>query len=155
MDVALVVCAGIALVAGLGALLLAARTRAAARRELESARVEGAELRRRVDELEQSRAAARSEPVVTPSVPVPRAGVEPVEVEPQTLPAPVFTDMVVRESVIRLASLTHGVRRALGAETRNRVRFEMRREVRRSRKQRRSDMKAALRRMQAEEREAA
>ncbi|WP_299058071.1 hypothetical protein [uncultured Nocardioides sp.] len=155
MDVALVVCAGIALVAGLAALLLAARTRAAGRRELESARAEGAELRRRVDELERSRAAARTEPVVTPSVPVPRTGGEPVEVEAQTLPAPVFTDMVVRESVIRLASLTHGVRRALGAETRNRVRFEMRREVRRSRKQRRSDMKAALRRMQAEEREAA
>ncbi|MCH1867394.1 hypothetical protein [Nocardioides sp. CFH 31398] len=170
MDVALLVCAGTALVAGLGALLLASRTRRAARRDLEAARAEGAELRRRLDELEAGRgrvtptgsARPAAPAAVTPSVPLglpddgdPDHSVGAAAVEGRALPAPVFTDMVLRESVIRLASLTHGVRRALNAETRNRVRFEMRREVRRARKQRRSDMKAALRRMQAEEREAA
>ncbi len=69
-----------------------------------------------------------------------------------TLPAPVFTDMVVRESVIRLASLTHGVRRALAPEQRHRVRLEVRREVKRSRKQRRAAAKAALREQQARDR---
>ena len=61
----------------------------------------------------------------------------------------VFADIVARETVIRTASLAHGLRRALSAETRNRIRFEMKREVKRSRKQRRADLKAAHRDLQA------
>jgi hypothetical protein len=63
-----------------------------------------------------------------------------------------FADIVAREGVIKAAGLAHGLRRALAPETRNRIRFEMRREVKRSRKQRRVDLKAALRDMQARER---
>ena len=66
--------------------------------------------------------------------------------------APMFADIVARETVIKAAGLAHGLRRALSAETRNRIRFEMKREVKRSRKQRRADMKAALRDVQARER---
>lgn len=64
----------------------------------------------------------------------------------------VFADIVAREGVIKAAGLAHGVRRALAPETRNRIRFEVRREVKRSRRQRRSDLKAALRDLQARER---
>ena len=63
-----------------------------------------------------------------------------------------FADIVAREGVIKAAGLVHGVRRALDPETRNRIRFEMKREVKRSRRQRRADLKAALRDLQARER---
>jgi hypothetical protein len=63
-----------------------------------------------------------------------------------------FADIVAREGVIKAAGLAHGLRRALAPATRNRIRFEMKREVKRSRRQRRADLKAALRDMQARER---
>ena len=44
-----------------------------------------------------------------------------------------------------MLSLGYGVRRALSAENRNRIRFEMRREVKRARRQRRRDLKEAKR----------
>lgn len=56
-----------------------------------------------------------------------------------------FADIVARETVVRAGGLVHGLRRALDPETRNRIRFEMRREVKRSRRQRRADLKAAMR----------
>lgn len=67
------------------------------------------------------------------------------EPEPGALPAPAFADIVVKETVVMAASLAHGVRRGLAPANRNRIRFEMKQEVRRSRKQRRSDLKAARR----------
>lgn len=54
------------------------------------------------------------------------------------------------EPLVRAAALGHGVRRALSAESRNRILFEMKREVRRSRRQRRKDMKTAYRQMQGD-----
>ncbi len=56
-----------------------------------------------------------------------------------------FADLVLRESVVKGVSLVYGVRRALAPETRNRIRFQMRQEVKRSRKQRRIDLRAARR----------
>ena len=63
-----------------------------------------------------------------------------------------FADLVLRETVVKAASLAYGVRRALDAETRNRVRFEMRREVRRSRKQRKVETREARRAWSARQR---
>ena len=63
-----------------------------------------------------------------------------------------FADIVARESVIKVAGLAAGLRRALAPEIRNRIRFEMRREVLRARKQRRAELKAALRDFRARER---
>lgn len=65
-------------------------------------------------------------------------------------PAPVvapalFADIVLRESVVRSASLLHGLRRALSPQARDRIRSEVRREVKRSRRQRRTQQKAAHR----------
>ena len=71
-----------------------------------------------------------------------------------TLPAPVFADILVRESLIRTASIAAGLRRALSPEVRHRVRFEMKREVKRSRRQRRADLKQARRDLAARQRSA-
>ncbi|MGZ5417007.1 MAG: hypothetical protein ACXWDI_07490 [Nocardioides sp.] len=56
-----------------------------------------------------------------------------------------FASVAAGESLVRLVSLGYGVRRALSEENRNRIGFEMRREVRRSRKQRKREVKQARR----------
>jgi hypothetical protein len=63
-----------------------------------------------------------------------------------------FTDIVARETVVRAAGWTHGLRRALSPETRNRIRFAVRQETRRSGRERRAEMKQALREFRARER---
>jgi hypothetical protein len=77
---------------------------------------------------------------------------------PEPEPAPVdgatFADVVLRETVVRAASLAHGVRRGLAPATRNRIRFEMKQEIRRARKQRRADHKVARRDLHARQRAA-
>jgi hypothetical protein len=69
-----------------------------------------------------------------------------------TIPGPPVVDIVLRESLIRTASLAAGLRRALAPEVRNRVRFEMKREVKRSRKRRRLTLKQARRHWEAQQR---
>ena len=71
----------------------------------------------------------------------------PVRMEPRT-----FADILAKETVVRSAGLAHGVRRALAPETRNRIRFEMRREVKRSKRDRKAEMKQAWREYQARQR---
>ena len=66
-----------------------------------------------------------------------------------------FTDIVARETVVKAAGWTHGLRRALSPETRNRIRFEVRQETRRAGRGRRAEMKQALREFRARERAAA
>jgi hypothetical protein len=56
-----------------------------------------------------------------------------------------FADLVLRESVVKGVSFAHGVRRALAPESRHRIRFLMRQEVKRSRRQRKADLRAARR----------
>ncbi len=70
----------------------------------------------------------------------------------RVVPAPLFADIVLRESVIKTAALAAGLRRALSPEVRNRIRFEMRREVKRSRKERKLMLKAARRDWEARQR---
>jgi hypothetical protein len=48
----------------------------------------------------------------------------------------------LREALVRTVSLGHGVRRALSPDNRDRIVLEMRAEVRRSRRQRKAEMKA-------------
>lgn len=76
----------------------------------------------------------------------------PVEAVP-TVPAPVFADLVLKETVVQTASLVQGLRRALAPETRNRIRFHVRQEVKRSRKQRRADERDFRREWAARQRE--
>jgi hypothetical protein len=80
---------------------------------------------------------------------------EPEVAEPApTVPAPVFADMLLKESVVQTASLFQGLRRALAPETRNRIRFHMRQEVKRSRKQRRAELREIRREWAARQRAA-
>lgn len=143
---------GLALVA-LVLALAQVRARRRTERELERARLETGELRDRLGELE--RRMARPEPrqpdaefVITD---LGRPEPEPTGPTPQ-IGSALFADLVLRETVVKAASLAYGVRRALDAETRNRVRFEMRREVRRARKQRKVDTREARREWQARRR---
>ena len=79
------------------------------------------------------------------------------EPEPEpvsTVPGPVFADLLLKETVVQTASLFQGVRRALSPETRNRIRFQMRQEVKRSRKQRRTELREVRREWAARQRAA-
>jgi hypothetical protein len=68
------------------------------------------------------------------------------------VPAPVFADLLLKETVVQTASLFQGLRRALAPETRNRIRFQMRQEVKRSRKQRRTELREVRREWAARQR---
>jgi hypothetical protein len=129
---------------------LRGRTRA----ELAAAREESAALRQRLDRLEADR--TRPEPPARTAereYTITHVGEQPpADVEPATLERAVFADLLLRESVIRLGALSHGVRRALSAESRHRIRFEMKREVKRARKQRRVEQREAYREWQARRR---
>lgn len=136
----------LALVAlGLAVALLRARSRA--EREVAAVRAESAELRERLDRLERD-SAPSAPPVPDGSAHViTRLGEDDAEERP---PVPmvggrIFADLVLRESVVQAASLAHGVRRALAPATRNRIRFEMRQELKRARKQRKADLREAKR----------
>jgi hypothetical protein len=153
--------AGLALVALvlLGALLSLRRRTS---REAAASHAEVAELRHRLDELERGaaarpapRAPAREEREYTITGLAASPEPEPAPTPPARLERAVFADQLLRESVIRIGSLSHGVRRALSAESRNRIRFEMRREVKRARKQRRVEQREAYREWQARQRETA
>lgn len=140
----------VAIVLALLVLLVLIRDRSRARAELAEARAETADLRARVDAL-ASRVPSREEPYVITGV-VSSGGMTAAP-PTTTTPAPVperidgrlFADIVLRESVVKAASLTHGVRRAMSPESRNRIRFEFRQEVRRSRKQRKEMLRSARR----------
>ena len=153
----------------IGYLVVVRRTR----RQLAATRRETAELRSRIEglsaqmaeqmaRLRTHRAPSRWPANRPPDSTSPTAPAEyvitAIGTEPDPGPGPeridgrLFADIVLREAVVRAASLAHGVRRALAPETRNRIRFEMRREVKRSRKQRRADLKAARRDWEASQR---
>jgi hypothetical protein len=144
------------------AVLLVATLRARRRvaRNLDAARVEAEALRAQVEEIQhrlEERPAVRDEReyVITglgggfetgASAPSSTTGDVP------TVPAPLFADMVLRESVVQAAGLAAGLRRALSPQSRNRIWFEMRREVKRARKQRRADLREARREWEARQR---
>lgn len=70
----------------------------------------------------------------------------------QDIDGRLFADIVARETVVKAAAWTAGLRRALSPESRNRIRFEVRQETRRAGRARRSEMKQALREFRARER---
>ena len=128
-----------------------------ARRELAETRREAAELRSRIDGLTERMAEQLADPSQVAPDPteyvITAIGSEPdPELVPERIDGRLFADIVLREAVVRAAALAHGVRRALAPETRNRIRFEMRREVKRSRRQRRADLKTARRDWEARQR---
>jgi len=157
MDTALMVTLGTAaavLLVVLAMLLSVLAGRRRLRRELAESRARLEELTRRVEAATEPPAPAPAPPVV----PAEREYVITAVGEPLGAPtrsseqrgaAPVsarqFASVALGESLVRVVALGYGVRRALSAENRNRIAFEVRREVRRSRKQRRRDLKEAKR----------
>lgn len=128
-------------------------SRAESRRQLAAAHAEAAALRDRMDRLTEQleRQSTSMIRVDDPAYVITDAG--------SPVLAPTVSDRVVLtatmgEPLVKAVAFGHGVRRALSAESRNRIRFEVRREVRRARKQRRREMKDAWRRVQAEDRAA-
>ncbi|TYL45277.1 hypothetical protein FXB39_18945 [Nocardioides sp. BGMRC 2183] len=154
----LLVVAGLAL----AVVAMAASVRAQRRRTqtlLEQAAADAEELRTQLAGIEQQ-LAERAVETTASRTPVTSdgreylitdLGRERAEAVP-ALPAPVFVDVLLRESMIRTASLAAGLRRALAPEARNRIRFEMRREVKRARKQRKADLRTARREFEARQR---
>jgi hypothetical protein len=143
----------LALCCGLGIALLRSRSRT--ERALRDARADAAELRVQVDALEHrlDRPTGTDTPVEAEFV-ITDFGdhhAESTHAAPEVGTA-LFADLVLRETVVKAASLAYGVRRGLAAETRNRIRFEMRREVKRARKQRRADTRRARREWGARQR---
>lgn len=136
-------------------LVLALRSRTNARRELaaalSAAQAETAELRRRLDALTEQLEHQTSSMIRVddPAYVITDAGTQPLD---PNIADRVVLSATVGEPLVKVVAFGHGMRRALSAESRNRIWFEMRREVRRARKQRRRDMKYAWRRMQSEDR---
>jgi hypothetical protein len=137
------------LVVLLALVLRSARNRRRLEEQLAASRDELAEVRRRLDRLAQ-----QVEPVPDVRRPAPDAQEYVIttagDPEPTTEPGPApqvsgreFASLALGESLVRLVSYGYGVRRALSAENRNRIAFEVKREVRRSRKQRRREEKRA------------
>ncbi len=150
-DLALWLAVGGLAVLWVALLLTTTLARRAWAHERAQAHTEVAELRARLDDLERA--------ATTPSMASPAEfvitglGSDPTEdAVPPTVDGAVFADTVLRETVVKAASLAHGVRRGLAPATRNRIRFEMKQEVRRARKQRRADLKAAQRDLHARQR---
>jgi len=144
----------VALIMALGLLVALARLRARTAAEIAAARDEAMALRERLDRLEQERRTpTQPERADTREYRITGLGEpEPDVPEPARPERAAFADLLLRESVIRLGSVGHGVRRAMSAETRNRIRFEMKREVKRARKQRRAEQREAYRDWQAQQR---
>ncbi len=148
---ALIASAAFALVLCVSAVVLGLRLRADSRRALVSARAETDALRDRLDRLTEQleRQSSTMIRVDDPAYVITDAG----QARPEpTVPDRVVLSATVGEPLVKLVAFGHGLQRALSAESRNRIRFEVRREVRRARKQRRRETKEAWRRLQAEER---
>lgn len=109
---------------------------------IESARAETESLRTRLDELAAQRASEGGLLITDAGQGAGQDAGRGVEMVPDRL----VLSATLGEPLIRLASVAHGLGRALSAETRNRIGFEMRREYRRARKQRKRETRAAWRR---------
>jgi hypothetical protein len=107
---------------------------------LAAARADVEALRVRVEELSAELAAARGAAAVTSTpteyvITTAGSGVEGGEVP--VLPERAVLSVTFGEPLVKLAALGYGLRRALSPESRNRIAFAMRREVKRARKARR------------------
>jgi hypothetical protein len=156
---AAVAAAVLALVVLLAVLVSARRGRRRTEAALAASRAEIAALEGRLDALVAQHASPAAPPAPRhragePEFVITTAGA--VREHHASVPAPPqvdarqFASVAVGESLVRLVSLGYGVRRALSAENRNRIAFEMRRERLRSRKDRRRELRDLRRRLREE-----
>lgn len=150
--------AALTLLAVLGAAVAVVNHHRRTQRALAASLDEVTRLRARLEELEAARdavspAAQPAQYVITTAGeagPL-RADGAVAEREP-TVSDRVVLSGTLGEPLVRVVSLLYGVSRALSAESRNRIAFEMRREVKRARKQRRRETRQARRAWQAAQR---
>ena len=154
LTITLALVAVVALALAVALLVAWRRSLAAAVRRQEAADRQAQALRERLDALEARAATPVSRPADREFVITQLGEPEPVDATPVkvSLSGPAFADAVVRESVVQTAALVQGLRRALAPEVWHRIRFEMRRELKRSRKARRVERKEALREYRARRR---
>ena len=136
----------------LGVLLgVAASARRRTQQALDVARADTAALRARLDELERSAARPAAAPVVPPAdYLITTAGADTDEATGVRVPDRAVLSVTLGEPLVKAVAFGYGVRRALSPESRHRILFAMRREVRRARKQRRRETRAAARRTRQE-----
>jgi hypothetical protein len=146
-----------------GALLLVAlvvlvrrrnRTRADLEAMLLAAQLEADDLRARLDELTaryDSAPGPADQAYLITDVGDPR---RPVVAEEDQIPVPdrLVLSATMGEPLVKVAAFGHGLRRALSPESRNRIWFEMRREVRAARKRRKQLLRQYQRDVRAAER---
>ena len=129
---------------GIMVVLLLRGRRAEAREQaaLASARADVEELRARLEELSSQLAASQEEASAVPPkdeyliTTVGARSDEPSD-ELSQVPDRAVLSVTLGEPLVKVAAFGFGLRRALSAESRNRITFEMRREVKRARKERR------------------
>lgn len=152
--------AAVLLVVLLAVLVSARRARRRGEAALAASRAEIAALQERLDALAARQDALPDAPPTArqrpdePEFVITTAGSARTDEVAVSAPPPVdarqFASVALGESLVRLVSLGYGVRRALSPENRNRIAFEMRREVRRSRKDRRRELRELRRRLREE-----
>jgi hypothetical protein len=135
-----------------GVLAVLVRTRAESRRALAVAAAETDELRRRLDALtEQLERTAQTQRTRAEEAAYVITDAGETRPEPN-VPDRLVLSAAVGEPLVKVMSFGHGVRRAMSAESRNRIWFEVRREIRASRRRRRREMKDFVRQARAAER---
>ena len=133
-----------------------ARSRTESRDRLEAARAETAALRDRVESLDQrldERASADTGTGTGTGTAYVFTDAGGTALEPR-VPDRMVLGATLGEPLVKVAAFGHGVRRALSAQSRNRIWFEVRREVRSSRRSRRRENKELLREARAARRAA-
>jgi hypothetical protein len=116
------------------------------------ARQETEELRQRLEELtERSERAAHPDPAQAEFV-ITHVGESDSTADRAVVPDRIVLSATLGEPLVKAAAFTHGLRRALSSRSRNRIWFEMRREVRAARRRRRRLVKDYLRETRARDR---
>jgi hypothetical protein len=101
------------------------------------ARQETEELRQRLEELtERSERTVHPDPAQAEFV-ITHVGESDSTADRAVVPDRIGLSATLGEPLVKAAAFTHGLRRALSSRSRNRIWFEMRREVRASRRRRR------------------
>jgi hypothetical protein len=123
-------------------LLRGRRTEAREQAALASARADVEELRARLEELSSQLAASQEEASAVPPkdeylITTVGARSDESSGELSQVPDRAVLSVTLGEPLVKVAAFGFGLRRALSAESRNRITFEMRREVKRARKERR------------------
>ena len=133
-------------------LVVVLRSRAAARRALATSHAETELLRQRLEAVEERLETTSASLVETQEAYlITDAG---TLVPEPNVPDRVVLSATFGEPLVKVVAFGHGLARALSPESRNRIWFEMKREVRRARKQRRRETKQAWRAMRADQRAA-